>query len=112
MSGVAVVMANFNHARYLPESLAGIAAQTRPADEVVIVDDGSTDASVAIIERFAADRPSVRFIRNPRNLGVQESVSRALQAVSADYLVWTAADDRLLPGFLERSMAALERHPA
>jgi glycosyltransferase involved in cell wall biosynthesis len=108
---VAVVMTNYNHARYLGESLGGIAAQTRPADEVIIFDDGSTDESVRIIDLFAAARPSIRVLKNPRNLGVQGAIARAIELVRADYFIWTAADDRLLPGFLERSMAALERHP-
>lgn len=108
---VAIVMANYNHGRYLHESLGGIAAQTRPADEVLIIDDGSTDDSVEIIQRFIAANPGVRFLRNKGRLGVHESISRVLPFVTSDYIVWTAADDRLLPHFLERSMGALERHP-
>src|SRR4051812_30469441 len=110
-ASVAIVMANFNHARYLNESLGGIGWQTRPADEIVIVDDGSEDASAQIMAQFAAAHPTVRFLRNERRLGVHDSISRAMAFVKSDYVVWTAADDRLLPHFLERSMAALERHP-
>src|SRR5258707_729655 len=108
---VAVVMANRNHARYLGESLGGIGGPTRAADEIVIVDDASTDDSVERIEAFARGRSGVRFLRNERRLGVHDSIARALPLVASDYLVWTAADDVLLPDFLERSMAALERHP-
>ncbi len=104
-------MANYNHARFLPEALSGIRSQTRSPDQAIIVDDGSDDHSIEIIERFCADNPAVLFVRNARNLGVHPSISRALSLVTTDYLVWTAADDRLLPQFLEKSMAALERHP-
>ena len=108
---VAIVMANYNHAQYLDESLAGIRAQTRPADEIILIDDASTDQSVEIIRKFAHGDPRIRLLSNATRLGVQGAIARALPLVTAEYFVWTAADDRLLPRFLERSMAALERHP-
>lgn len=108
---VAVILSNYNHARYLPESLAGICGQTRPADEVIVIDDGSTDCSMAVIEDFARRYPVIRVFRNERNLGLQESIARTLPLLTADYLVWAASDDRLLPLFIEKSMALLERHP-
>ena len=110
-STVAVVMSNFNHARYLEESLGGICAQTRPADEIFVIDDASSDHSVSIIEKYAGQYPTIRFLRNETRLGVQGAISRVLPLVQADYLVWTSADDRLLPDFLQKSMAVLERHP-
>ncbi len=109
---VAVVLSNFNHGRYLRESLEAIRNQTRPADEIVVVDDGSTDNSATIIDEFMQCGPNVRLIRNPRNIGLQASMARALPTVTAEYLVWAAADDRLLPTFLEKSMALLERYPS
>jgi putative sugar O-methyltransferase len=108
---VAIVMSNYNHGRYLGESLGGIRAQTRPADEIILIDDGSTDRSVKLLERFASANSNVVVLRNAERLGVNASISRAIPLVRSDYLVWTAADDRLLATFLERSMAALERHP-
>ncbi len=104
-------MANYNYARFLPEALSGIRSQTRPADQIIIVDDGSDDHSIEIIERFSAANPAVLFLRNAKNLGVHASIARALSLVTTDYLVWTAADDRLLSQFIEKSMAAVERHP-
>ena len=108
---MAIVMSNYNHGRYLGESLGGIRAQTRPADEIILIDDGSTDRSVKLLERFASVNSNVVVLRNAERLGVNASISRAIPLVRSDYLVWTAADDRLLATFLERSMAALERHP-
>lgn len=112
MSTVAVVLCNYNHARYLPDSLGHIYAQTRPADQVLVIDDGSTDDSWDIIQTFARDHSDLQAHANRRNLGLEASIARALQLVRCDYLVWVAADDRLLPSFLERNMAILARHPA
>lgn len=111
MATVAVVLSNYNHARYLPDSLGHIARQNRPPDQVIIVDDGSTDGSLGIIRAFAETQPYVEVIDNGRNLGLQESIARALPLVECDYLVWTASDDRLLPNFLAQTMVALERNP-
>jgi glycosyltransferase involved in cell wall biosynthesis len=112
MSTVAVVLCNYNHARYLPDSLGRICAQTRPADQVVVIDDGSTDDSWDIIQKFAGGHSNLEAHANPRNLGLEASIARALELVRCDYLVWAAADDRLLPSFLERNLAVLERYPA
>jgi glycosyltransferase involved in cell wall biosynthesis len=112
MRSVAVVLCNYNHARYLPDSLGHIYAQTRPADQVLVIDDGSTDDSWDIIQTFARDHASLQAHANPHNLGLEASIAKALPLVRCDYLVWVAADDRLLPPFLERNMAALAHHPA
>jgi glycosyltransferase involved in cell wall biosynthesis len=111
MGTVAVILCNYNHAKYLPDSIGHICAQTRAADQIVVIDDGSTDNSWSIIEKFAREHSNLRALANDRNLGLEASIARALPLVRCDYLVWTAADDRLLPPFLEHNMAVLSRHP-
>jgi glycosyltransferase involved in cell wall biosynthesis len=111
MSTVAVVLCNYNHARYLADSLGHICGQTRAADQVIVIDDGSTDDSWDIIQGFARDHSNLEAYANGRNLGLEASIAKALQMVRCDYLVWAAADDRLLPPFLERNIAVLARHP-
>jgi glycosyltransferase involved in cell wall biosynthesis len=111
MSTVAVVLCNYNHAKYLPDSLGHICRQTRRADQIVVIDDGSTDDSWDIIQSFASDHPNLEARANGRNLGLEASIAKALQMVRCDYLVWAAADDRLLPPFLERNAAVLARYP-
>ncbi|HEY0833597.1 MAG TPA: glycosyltransferase family 2 protein [Azospirillum sp.] len=110
-STVTVILCNYNQAHWLPSSLEGIFSQTRPADEVLLLDDGSTDDSHAVFEHYASLNKNVRYLRNEVNRGLQYSIDRALQAATGDYVVWAASDDRLLPHFLERSMAMLERFP-
>ncbi|HKF11958.1 MAG TPA: glycosyltransferase [Xanthobacteraceae bacterium] len=111
MGTVAVVLCNFNHGKYLPESLGHICRQTRAADQILVIDDGSTDDSWRIIETFAHEYSNLQALANERNLGLEASIAKALRLVHCDYLVWTAADDRLLPSFLERNMEVLARYP-
>jgi glycosyltransferase involved in cell wall biosynthesis len=112
MSTVAIVLCNYNHARYLQDSLGHIYSQTRPADRVVVIDDGSTDGSWGIIQKFAREHSNLHAHANLQNVGLEASIAAALQLIDCDYLVWAGADDRLLPPFLERNMAVLARYPA
>jgi Glycosyl transferase family 2 len=109
---VSVLLCNYNDARYLPDSLHAICTQTRPPDEVVVVDDGSTDNSLEIIEGFAQRYPFVRVLKNERNLGSLYSINRALREAHSEFVVCAAADDRLLPNFLQRNIECLIQHPS
>jgi len=109
---VSILLTNYNHAQYLPESLGGICSQMRPADQIIIVDDGSTDDSVDIIRSFASREPNISLLINQRNRGVQYSIGKALAAATTDFVVWAAADDKLLPNFLSENMRALEENPS
>lgn len=108
---VTILLCNYNHGRYLRQSLGAICEQTRPADVIQIVDDGSTDNSREIIAEFQEKYPSIRVLFNETNQGLMASVWKVLPHIDTEYMVWAAADDLLLPNFLEKSMAAVEAHP-
>jgi putative sugar O-methyltransferase len=108
---VSILLANYNHAKYLPTSLAGICGQTRPATEIIIVDDGSTDDSIAVIEEYTKRFPQIRLLRNGINRGQHYSIQRALLAARSNYIVWAASDDLLLPDFIGRSLQMLQQNP-
>lgn len=108
---LSVLIPNYNHARFLPESLGAILAQSYQPSEIIVLDDASTDNSVGLIESFARRDPRVQLVRNGRNMGVEYSVNRLLELASGEYVYSPSADDRVLPGFFEKSMALLARHP-
>jgi glycosyltransferase involved in cell wall biosynthesis len=98
--------------KYLPDSLGHIYSQTRPADRVVVTDDGSTDGSWGIIQKFAREHSNLHAHANLQKVGLEASIGAALQLIDCDYLVCAGADDRLLPPFLERNMTVLARYRA
>jgi GT2 family glycosyltransferase len=103
-----VVVPTWNGARWLPGCLEAIAAQTRPPDEVIVVDNGSTDGS----PELAAERcPAARILRLGRNTGFAYAANRGLEAASADAVALVNTDVELAPDWLERTAAALERAP-
>ena len=105
------VICNYNHGHYISRAIEAMLAQTRPADEFMIVDDGSTDESVSIIQSWVTRYPQIRFLRNEKNLGFHASFERALAAATGDFVYSGAADDRVLPGFFAGAMQLAAAHP-
>ncbi|MFO0934682.1 MAG: glycosyltransferase family A protein [Planctomycetota bacterium] len=104
---VAVVVPVRNGAAYLAEALASVAAQTVPAREVVVVDDGSTDGSAAVAR---AAGPGVRVVEQAP-LGAGAARNRGVAETTAPWLAFLDADDRWLPRKLARQREALGATP-
>ncbi len=111
MSTVTAIMPNFNHAAYLPEALTSLLSQSRIPDEILIIDDGSTDNSSDIIRSFADKYSCIRFIQNPVNKGVNVCMNLGLELARGEYVHYASADDRVGPDFYEKSMALLSQYP-
>lgn len=111
MPELSVVVPNYNHARYLESALRAHLEQTRPPLEVIVVDDASTDDSVAIVERLAREHPRLRLIRLAENGGVNAAINRGLREARGDYVCFSAADDLVTADFAARSLETLERYP-
>lgn len=108
---VTIILTNYNHSRFLNTSLGGIVNQTHNPDEIIVVDDGSTDDSLDVISGYAELNNNIRVLANRENRGVQYSISRALGAATGDWIVWASADDKLLPTFLEEGIEAIRQNP-
>jgi glycosyltransferase involved in cell wall biosynthesis len=108
---LSVILCNYNHAQFLPEALQGIADQTYQPMEFIVLDDASTDSSIEVIKEFALKYPLIRVIRNEKNMGPLYNANRLLKLASGEYIYFGAADDKVLPGFFEKSMDLLTRYP-
>lgn len=108
MASVAAVIPAFNRRHLLGRSLGSVLAQTRRADDIIVVDDGSTDGTA---EWLAATYPGVlRCVRQP-NSGVSSARNAGLAAASCDYVAFLDSDDEWLPGHLELMLEAAEQAP-
>ncbi|MFZ2956835.1 MAG: glycosyltransferase family 2 protein [Candidatus Ozemobacteraceae bacterium] len=106
-----VVTPNYNHGQYLSQAIEAVASQSRPPDEFIILDDGSTDNSVEIIEEYARKFSFIRVMKNKTNGGAAKAINKLFQEVKGDYLFVTCADDFILPGFFEKAMEMADRFP-
>jgi glycosyltransferase involved in cell wall biosynthesis len=102
---VSAVIPTFDRAGPLRRALASVFAQTRPADEVIVVDDGSCDDTAT---RVAADFPEVTLIRQEHG-GVSRARNRGVAAASGTWVAFLDSDDEWVPEKLARQCQALAR---
>jgi len=111
MQGISIVLPNFNHAVELGTSLGAIAGQTRPFDEIIVIDDASTDHSLAVIRTFADACPQMRLLQNETRMGVAASVNRGIEAASRSHVVLASADEKVERGMCAAFHDALQTFP-
>jgi glycosyltransferase involved in cell wall biosynthesis len=109
---MSVVVPNYNHGHFIEDAITAIASQTVPPHDVVIVDDGSTDDSVTRVQALALDRPWLRLHRHSENRGVNAACDSGLALATGDFVLFSAADDRLSKRMVERASAAAAAFPA
>jgi glycosyltransferase involved in cell wall biosynthesis len=102
-----VVIPVFNAERFLGEAIGSALAQTLRPLEILVVDDGSADASRAIAERFGG---LVRVLSGP-NKGPSAARNRGVREAHGDWIAFLDGDDRWEPGYLRSADAHLEAHP-
>jgi glycosyltransferase involved in cell wall biosynthesis len=107
---VSVITPVRNGATWLPESVASIQSQDFPSFEFVIVDDGSDDATPAMLDAFAAADSRIRILRQPQQ-GIVAALNTAIAEARAPYLARLDADDRARPARLGKQVAFMESHP-
>src|SRR6266581_2981469 len=109
---LSVAMCTYNGARFLPEQLESIAAQTRLPDELVVCDDGSKDQTVETIKAFAERAPfSVRLEINETNLASTKNFEKAISLCKGDIVALSDQDDVWKPRKLSVLEKTLEEHP-
>jgi glycosyltransferase involved in cell wall biosynthesis len=102
-----VVIPVFNGERFVGEAIESCLAQTLAPAEVIVVDDGSTDASAKVAESFG---PPVQPIRMPHR-GASEARNTGVARSSGELIAFLDADDLMKPDRLERQVAAIEQPP-
>lgn len=109
---VSVVIASFNAAAYLPETIESVLRQDYTDFELLIVDDASRDGSREVLARYAAADARVRYRVNPTNVGAVANWNRCLDWASGDYVKFLCCDDFLAADHaLSQMVYMLETHP-
>jgi glycosyltransferase involved in cell wall biosynthesis len=110
---VSVIMAAYNEQDFVAEAIESVLAQGFKDYEVIVSDDGSTDATAAIADSFAARDPArIKVLRGEQNQGKPFALNRALAIARGELIAWLDGDDVMLAGKLERQVAALDGDPA
>ncbi|AUD07396.1 glycosyltransferase [Spirosoma pollinicola] len=106
---VSVICTNYNQLAYLEQALQSVIDQDYPNVELIVIDNGSTDGSVERILSFNQRNPTIRFIRNLANLGLNRAFNQGLALAEGRYIIDLAADDILLPGRISKQVALFEQ---
>ncbi|MCC8172039.1 MAG: glycosyltransferase family 2 protein [Parabacteroides sp.] len=105
---VSVCMAVYNGTLYIKEQIDSILPQLAPSDELIVSDDGSTDATCEILAEYA--NPKIKILHNRKRHGVVGNFENALQQAQGDFIFLADQDDVWLPGKVEKMLAYLVRY--
>src|SRR5215831_13859313 len=111
---VSVIIIFLDAAKFIQEAIESIFSQTHDDWELLLVDDGSTDASTGISRRYAEQFPEkVRYLEHDkhRNRGMSATRNVGVRHATGNYIAFLDADDVWLPRKLERQVALLASHP-
>jgi glycosyltransferase involved in cell wall biosynthesis len=109
MPKVSVIMAAYNHEKYVGQAVQSVLDQTYRDFELVITDDASTDRTVREITRF--DDARIRFFPLSKNRGQFVATNHCLRQATGEYIAVLNSDDMFLPLKLQRQVQFLEEHP-
>lgn len=111
MPEVSVIIPVYNTEQFLGDCLNSVLAQTFTDFEIIIVNDGSTDNSVAIVEQFAA-KDSRIVILHQENKGLSEARNTGIKAARGNWITFVDSDDMLAPTFLQKLLEAAKQNNA
>ena len=110
IANVAVVVANYNNGRFLRAFIQSILASTMLPEQLIIVDDGSTDRSRKILKELK-NIPRATFIFSEKNEGFANALNKGIAAVKTAYIMRADPDDLVLPSKIEKQYEFLQAHP-
>src|SRR5947207_2666357 len=111
MPAVSLILPTWNRARFISAAIGSILRQTFRDFELVVIDDGSSDDTVEVARRAAADDPRVRIITSDHG-GVSRATNAAAQFCTGKYFGGVDSDDAITPTALEETVAFLDANPS
>jgi hypothetical protein len=107
MPTIAVVIPNRNDSAYLTACLDSVLQQSARPDQIIFVDDQSSDKSLEIAQGILKDISGSQIIANPTCLGTMGALNEGLKCVSSDYVLFLASNDYLIDGIFERAKSSI-----
>lgn len=108
---ISIILPTYNGSKYLRGSVQSCLGQSYKNIELIIVDDGSTDATAEIASGFQKTDNRVRYIRNEMNLKLPATLNRGFEASKGQFLTWTSDDNLFKPEAIEVMHSYLESNP-
>lgn len=106
---VTVLMPVYNGEKYLKEAIGSILGQTYRDYDFVIINDGSTDGSVKVIQAYSDER--IRLIHNEKNMGLPATLNRGIELATGEYILRMDSDDISLPTRIEKQVRFMDSYP-
>jgi len=106
-ASISIVIPTYNRGFCLGRAITSCQNQTYPPQEIIVVDDGSTDDTPRILSRLATTDPRIRYVRFPENRGAQWARIEGIKASRSEWVAFLDSDDELLPTSLESRLWAL-----
>ncbi len=107
---LSVIIDNYNYGEYVTEAVDSVLAQTHLPDEIIVVDDGSTDGSQALLKERYIGNPRIQLIFQ-ENKGQATAFNTGYAASHGDIICFLDADDTLKPGYFEKVITVFQSHP-
>ncbi|WP_096203109.1 glycosyltransferase family 2 protein [Bacillus sp. FJAT-45350] len=105
---VTVIMPAYNSEKYIEESIESVLLQTYSNIELIVLDDGSTDNTIKIIEKLSSKDQRINLYKNERNLGVSETRNKGISMAKGEWIAFLDSDDIWEKTKLEKQMMYAE----
>ncbi|MGG1664102.1 glycosyltransferase family 2 protein [Brevibacillus sp. NRS-1366] len=107
---VSVITPSYNQGKYIRETIESVLNQDYPNIEYIVVDGGSTDDTLAILEEYSQFEERIRFI-SEKDRGQSHAINKGLAMTKGEIIGWLNSDDTYLPGAIQQAVNALQGHP-
>jgi glycosyltransferase involved in cell wall biosynthesis len=107
MERISVIIPTYNHEDYIGEAIESVLNQTRQSDEIIVVDDGSTDQTFNIISKYLND---IIYVYKS-NGGTSTALNTGIRRATGDWICWLSSDDLFMPKKLEKQLEYVNKYP-
>jgi len=109
--GITAIIPTFQSEKVITRALISVLAQTCPVDQIIVIDDASSDQTVSVVRIFATGHPQIKILVNTKNLGPGPTRNIAWDSAKTEFIAFLDADDTWHPDKLETQINWFKRHP-